>query len=464
MKKRSVAANAAVLAMSGIAAKLFDFGFRAYYSRRLGTEGVGLLSLGFSLHGVLLTVSTAGLGVAVSKVVSEYAEIKNVGAVRECMRIAVGTVLFLSLPIILLIFAFSDGVALRVLGDERVSVCLCALVPSVLFMGVSYCLKGYFYAQRKALPPASSEIVEQIIKFAAIKTLTDIFLPLGTEAGCAAVFAGISLGELGSCAYLIFFYILEERRDFGLSKLNNVKEEVRRKEIVCRILSVSIPSMMTSLFCSVFRTKEEVMVVSELERGGRGHSEALAALGTVYGMAMPLLVLPLNLMGSVLSLLVPEISRASVCGEFRLKRVTYKIYKFGIAAGLSVSAFFILFGEKVSIMFYNSLAAAEMTICMAPLCVIMFIDSFSSSILNGLGKQCRLFIFSAADFALRFTLIHILIPRGGINAFPAVIAASNIFTAVLSFTNAVKIVCGGAKILPRKLTKSNKYGILKGRN
>ena len=72
--KNIVIKNALILGLSGILAKSFDFIFRAYYSRILGAEGMGLLSLGFGLHGVMLTVSTAGLGVAVSKITSEYIE------------------------------------------------------------------------------------------------------------------------------------------------------------------------------------------------------------------------------------------------------------------------------------------------------------------------------------------------------------------------------------------------------
>ena len=100
--KNQVLKNAMILGASGIMAKSFDFAFRAFYSRSLGTEGMGLLSLGFGFHGVMLTVSTAGLGVAVSKVVSEYLEKKDYGAVRQCMKIAVYGVTCLSLLVILL--------------------------------------------------------------------------------------------------------------------------------------------------------------------------------------------------------------------------------------------------------------------------------------------------------------------------------------------------------------------------
>ena len=183
--------NAAVLAFSGICAKTFDFAFRTYYSVKLGAEGVGLLALGFGLHGVMLTVATAGLGVATSKIVSEYLEQREYGAVRQSMKIAVYGVACLSLIIILLTFIGADAIAEYVLGDARISTGLCCLAPSILFMGISYCLKGYFYAARKAWIPAGSEFLEQGVKFAAISTLLAIFLPRGISYGCAAVFAGI---------------------------------------------------------------------------------------------------------------------------------------------------------------------------------------------------------------------------------------------------------------------------------
>ena len=100
--KNPMLKSAGILMFSGICAKSFDFAFRAFYSRQLGTEGMGLLSLGFGLHGVMLTVSTAGLGVAVSKVVSEYLEKGQLRAVKRSMRLAIWGVACLALTVILL--------------------------------------------------------------------------------------------------------------------------------------------------------------------------------------------------------------------------------------------------------------------------------------------------------------------------------------------------------------------------
>ena len=434
--KKTVAKNVFILGLSGVAAKSFDFIFRAYYSRMLGTEGMGLLSLGFSLHSVMLTFATAGLGVAVSKITSEYMELKNSSAVKSCMHSALFGVSFLSLAVAAVTLLFSEKIASVILGDERVSLSLCTLSPSVLFMGVSYCLKGCSYASRKIYPTAFSEILEQTVKFISIKLLLEHFLPYGIEYGCGAVFAGITIGELSSCAFLLFIYIKEERKSYGLPYS---EETINSKNLVCRLLGVSIPAMITSLCCSFLRMQEEVLIISALKRGNMSHSEAVSVLGIIHGMVMPLLVLPLNLAGSVMSFIVPEISRAGVSGPRRLRRKTTAVYKAGALIGVSVGVFFLIFGSSLTNTIYNNSTAATLIVCLAPLCPVMFTDSLSCSVLNGLGKQLRLLGITLADFALRLSIIYFALPEGKLTAFAVMIAASNIFTCLLTFGSTMKL-------------------------
>ncbi|MBQ7109244.1 MAG: oligosaccharide flippase family protein [Clostridia bacterium] len=458
--KNTMWKNVFILGLSGIIAKLFDFCFRAYYSRMLGTEGMGLLSLGFSLHGVMLTFATAGLGVAVSKTVSEYMEQRNSGAVKACMRTSLYGVSALSLLVMLITFLFSSSLAENVLGDIRVSASLCALAPSIMFMGISYCLKGFFYASRKVVSPALSEILEQTVKFISIKFLLDILLPFGIEYGCVAVFGGISIGELSSCLFLTLIYHKKEKQ---LEKTDNSCKKITQKELVCKLLGVSIPSMITSLCCSGLRMQEEVLIVSALERGGMAHSGAISSLGVLKGMAMPLLVMPLNLLGSVLSLLVPEVSRASIRSRDSLRRAVLKTYKIGMPIGVAVGTLFLFFGGEITKLVYGSYDAARLVVLLAPLCPVMFADSLSSSVLNGLGKQLRMLFFTLADFCLRFTLIYFTLPKGQTTAFAIMVVASNLFTCLLSTGSVVhKIMPQRSLNSPRyKLTKEIKCGILK---
>lgn len=430
--------NILILALSGILAKLFDFAFRAYYSRLLGDEGMGLLSLGFSLHGVMLTIATAGLGIAVSSSSSVYMERCNPTAVKRCVRLAIFGVTAAGLIITLLTFIFAPRIALIFLGDSRITFSLCTLAPSIVFMGISYCTKGCFYAIRKTFPPASSEILEQIVKYVSIRLLLRFFLPYGLEYACAAIFLGITVGEFSSCLYLLILYKREEARGFGIRQ--NCSPTPSRCEILTKLLCVSVPCMLTSLCNSVLRMREEVLLISALERGGYSHSDAVSALGVMHGMVLPLLVLPLTLTGSVMSLLVPEISRAGVKGKRQLRHTAVKTYKIGLAAGIASGVFFLLFGDDISSMLYHTNSAARLTVILAPLCPVMFSDSLSTSMLSGLGRQTKLLKFTLLDFCVRFTLIYFTVPSGKMNAFAFMTAASNIFTCTLSCSAVYRLI------------------------
>ena len=422
--KNHMLKSAGILAFSGICAKSFDFAFRAYYSRQLGTEGMGLLSLGFGLHGVMLTVSTAGLGVAVSKVVSEYLEQNQLRAVRQSVRLAVWGVACLALTVMLLTFVGAEWIGERVLGDIRISSGLCCLVPSVLFMGISYCLKGYFYASRKVWIPASSEFLEQAVKFLSISLLLKWFLPRGIAYGCAAIFAGLSIGEFSSCLYLSLFYLREEKH------LHVGSEQGR---VFTSLLQVSFPAMLSSLAGSSLRMQEEVWIVTALKKFGMSHAQAVSGLGVMHGMVMPMLVFPLTLLGSVTTLLVPEIARRNTLKDKgRLCALVAKVFRAGLGVGGVVCLIFALFATPLAEGIYHDSSIVPMVRSLSMLCPVMFLDSLSCSILNGLGKQVNLLAYSVCDSLLRLGAIFLLVPVYGMTALLWVTALSNLFTCTLT--------------------------------
>ena len=62
----------------------------------------------------------------------------------------------------------ADFIANIVIGDSRAAPSLRALTPSLLFMGVSSCFKGYFIARKNAAPSSSSQIFEQLARIVLI--------------------------------------------------------------------------------------------------------------------------------------------------------------------------------------------------------------------------------------------------------------------------------------------------------
>ncbi len=430
MKNSNILRSTAALTLSGILAKTIDFVFRAYYSQRLGSEGLGIFSLVFSVHAIMLNIATGGLGVAVSKIVSEQYSARLTGDIRRTMRVALFSVLILSAAVIATTLMFSQQISIHFLKEPRCRTSIVYLSPSILFMGISYCIKGYFYASRKVLWPASSEFLEQAVKITVIKFSLDRMLPLGIEHGCEAVFLGISIGELSSCLYLSFMYLCDCRNLIGIST---------QRRVIPAIFKVSLPVMTTSIAGSFLRMQEEVLTVSALKQAGLTQTAALRQYGSIYGMVIPLIVFPLTLLSSCFTLLVPEISRANTMKcSIRLKTLVSRIYRFTAFFGFLIAAVLFTFADNLSILVYQNIKISPhlRTICI--LTPVMFMDTVSCRILNGIGKQGALLFYSLTDSVLRIVLILLLIPRFGINALVAVIFVSNIFTAAKTVRKVIK--------------------------
>ncbi len=430
MGKQNILRSTAILTLSGILSKTIDFMFRAFYSRALGSEGLGLFSLVFSFHALMLNISTAGLGVAVSKIISEQYARCEYGEIKKTMSVALTAVTSLCALVIGVSTAFASEIAEHFLNEPRCATSIVCLSPSVLFMGISYCIKGYFYASRKVFAPASSEFVEQAVKIVTIRYMLKSALPLGIEHGCEAVFLGLTIGEFSSCAYLCFFYKLNLKNHAGDSTSKNIGKA---------LLKISVPVMLTSFTGSFLRMQEEVLVVSSLRKYGLSQASSLSLYGSIHGMVMPLIVFPLTLFSSFFTLLVPEISRASAMqNPLRLKTLISKIYRFTACFGFLVTSVILIFSDELSALVYNTpgISGYLTTICL--LAPIMFMDSVSCRFLNGMGKQSSLLFYSLSDSLFRLVMIYTVMPKIGILGFILVIFASNILTFLLSLTNVLR--------------------------
>ncbi len=420
-----------LLTASGIAAKSVDFIFRAFYSRQLGGEGMGIFSLCFSVHSIMLNLATGGFGVAVSKLVSEQYASGKIAETKKTMQYALGFVFVLSIVSILCACLFSKQIAQGFLKEPRCRYSIICISPSVMFMGISYCIKGYFYAVRRVAIPASSEFLEQAVKIMTITYLLSKMLKFGVEYGCMAVFLGLSIGEFSSCLYLFVFYVFYAKRNKTINE--------NRASVLASMLKISLPIMATSLAGAFLRMQEEVITVAALKKSGLEQTAALSLYGGVRGMVMPLIVFPLTLLSSCFTLLVPEISRAfAIKNDLRLKTLVTRVYRFCSLLGFLVWCVFWVFGDKLIALVYKAPQFSVYAKAIAVITPMMFLDSVSCGILNGMGKQPRLLCYSLADSLGRLVLIYFLMPRYGINALIFIIIASNLFTFLLTYSSVIR--------------------------
>lgn len=427
MGRRDVIKGALLLTCCALISRSVEFVFRIHYSNLLGPEGMGIFQLIASAHTIMLTVSYGGLSVAVSQLTSKHLALHRPVQVRRVVRTAMLIAGGIGAVAAIAVVLGSGFIAHTLLKEPRTALGLRYIAPSVIMMGVSACIKGYFYASRKVLRPASSEFLEQFVKITGITLLLRAWLPYGLERACAGLALGITIGEMASCSYLCILYRLDVRKIRARQGKNNPVRGTARD-----ILSISLPGAMSSFIGSALRTVESVFIIRGLRLFGLTAGGAVGTYGMVSGMVMPLLIFPLSMLSSVVTTMIPEVSRAKSLNTVQSAGgAIERMLRFTSLFGVMVTGAFMMFGDELGLALYGSSEAGAVIKILCVICPFACMEIITGGILQGMGEQLRLLGYSVMDSFLRITLIFILIPRLGYPAFLSMIVISNLFTFFL---------------------------------
>ena len=415
--------NTVILSAYGVILRLIGMVFRVVLVNRIGAECTGLYQLIFSVYMLLTGAVNAGMSMAVTRAVSEISVRGSKYDVKKVLRRAVTMAASVSAVIAVCTFLMSYDIALLI-GDIRAQSAIKILVFSLPMMSVSACYKGYFSAVENTIAPSNTQLIEQIVRIAVVGALLVNFANLDIGATCAVILLGDCIAEAVSCAMI---YILYRR---NLKKMQFSDTPVKLK---VGLLRVAFPVGFNRLSTSVLRTVENLLIPNTLGAYYMSKSVALAQFGIIRGMALPILLFPSSILGSVSSLLVPELTRA--CAQkniLKIKICVERVVKITLCFSVIAAFAFHLCADELGAIIYNSSEVTKVITLLSAIVPMMYLDLLCDGILKGLDCQLYSMICSIADSVLRIVLILLIVPKYGIYGFIGIMIFSNIFTCVLS--------------------------------
>ena len=218
MAKKSLVKGAAVLAVAGIVVKVLGAFFRIPLGNMIGAEGMANYSPAYSLYAFMLVFATAGLPVAISKMVSErcatgqFREAERVFKISRTLMMIIGVIGFC------LLFFFSDTIAelVKVPGS---ALSMKATAPALLLVPIMSSYRGYFQGMQEMVPTAVSQVVEQIFRvflglaaaWILYNSATDIMGFTNDERGAAGGCFGASAGAVGGLVTMMIIYMIARK-------------------------------------------------------------------------------------------------------------------------------------------------------------------------------------------------------------------------------------------------------------
>ena len=443
MTKQKFLVQGLLLTAFSLFLRVTNIGYRAYLSSKIGAEGMGLYQLIFSVFMLAVTLSTSGISLAVTRMVTAAIAANRRETIRSVVTKCFLFCLTVSCTIAALLLIFSDFAAAKILGNVGAASSLRILALGLPFMSQCTCMKGYFLAVDESLSTSVSDAVEQVLTIFSAVALFWHFAPQSIEAACFAAMLASTLGEAVSFLTGWSVYRRSLRR-------NTPKKVEPGRGVLHGMFHIAVPCTLSSAARSLLSTAENLLIPRELKRSGLDASGAMAAYGLLQGMAMPMLYFPSSFLSSFASLLIPKIAREFEQNHRRaVQHITERAVGAALQFGVFCAGVFFVFGGDWGAAFYRSEAAGGYLKILAPLVPLLYLDVVVDSLLKGLDEQFNSMKYNFADSLIRVLLILLLMRFSGMRAYIGILFFSSIFNAMMSVRRLLKVADVRFRVLRR---------------
>jgi stage V sporulation protein B len=430
---RSFVHGALVLMAAMLVNRVMGFIYRIVLSRLIGAAGMGLFQMVFPLLNLVLTFVTAGLPVAISKLVAEAYVQQDRVRVERILRVSAAVILTMAAVFTFLMWLLRSQVREHWITDPRAYPTYLAMIPIVAIISVSSIYRGYFQGLQDMAPPAWASILEQTVRIVSVWFLAMYFIQYSLAFAAAAAMMGMVLGELAGLLFLVVQYFRRGRvaavwADAPLRSLETARQTLKA------IVDVAAPVTLSRLIWSVIYAVEPVLVTRSLLTAGLTTSVATTLYGQYGGMAIPLLVFPTVFTGSLATNLVPSVSEAVAArATKRVQRRLTQSWTATAIVGFPTSVILWMYAEPLCRNVFAEQSVGPILAIMAPVGFLLYLQSPLQGILQGLNRAGISMRNSVIGGVVRLLLIYALAsdPRLGIYGVAWALSISVCLTTLL---------------------------------
>lgn len=426
---KSLVGGMTVLGLTGIICKLVGVLFSIPLTWLIGADGLGIFQAVFPTYNLLLTVSSAGLPVAVSRMVSHCLAKDDPRNAKRVFRIALCLLTALGLICTLLMLAGNSFLTARV-KEPQASLGFYVIAPCIIIVCMLSAFRGFMQGQQNMVPTATSQLIEQVGKVFVSLPLAYLGSRIGLAEGAAGALLGITIVEALALLYMVILYF-RKRGDFDAQPQLSADDPIPGGDLASRLMKISIPITISACIVPLAQFVDSAMMVDRMIVSGLTQEAARPLYGLFSGLVIRLINVPTGLALAVAMSLVPAISAAKATEDYdAIARQTKLGLRFAFLIGFPCSIGMSLLARPMMAFFYEStlseehLTIASELLSMSSLTVVLFtVVQATSSILQGLHKQRLPMYTLIAGVVCKIALNFVLIGTPGINIHGGPIAS-----------------------------------------
>lgn len=307
-KNKNFVIGAFIIAVSHILVKVIGALYKLPLdSYILKTEGMGIYNSSYTIYNWLFVVSTAGLPVAISKMVAEASAQGNYNEARKIFRISKGLLLCVGIVAAGAMFFGAHWFSGMISAPSSYLTMQC-MAPSLFFVSLASSYRGFYQGQQNMLPTAVSEVIEAFSKLALGLTLAYTAMQMYSEyyIGSAGAITGVTIGTALSCGYLTLYNAFHIRK---FPKENASKELPSSKRVLGKLIRIAIPVTIGVSVFTLTSIIDTAMVMNQLSGLGYIEEQRLSMFGYL-NRAIALFNLPPTIIAAIAVSIVPTIAAA----------------------------------------------------------------------------------------------------------------------------------------------------------
>lgn len=411
VKEKSFVKGALILALAGIFTKVLGAVYRIPLYNLIGEVGVGYFQMAYPIYAALLAISTAGIPVAISKMVAERVAKGNATGATQILKIALTVMMVSGLFFSLLLYFGAEWYANNILKTPLAVYSLRSIAPGIFLVVIMAAFRGFFQGNQTMIPTAISQISEQIIRVVTIFYLSWLLIPKGVEFAAAGATFGVVTGALTGVAALLVFFMFDKKKKRNTSFSSDLLQE-SRGQILKQMLYLALPITLASLVLPLIQMADAAIVPRRLQVAGLNQVDAVALYGNLTGAAMPLVNVPTLFTLALAQSLVPAISEAKALkNNLLIKSSSFLAIKLTLLIALPSTVGMFVLARPISIMLYDNVAVASPLAVACFAVVFLTLHQTTSALMQGLGKTVipviNLFIGVTLKVILNFVLTAI---------------------------------------------------------
>lgn len=464
LTKQTIIQGALILTVASILIRLLGAVYRIPLGRLLGDEGMGIYAVPNQFYLLFFTISSAGIPVAVARLVSEkmsaglYRDAYRTFTISFAAMFSVG--LFFTL---LLFFGASWLVESGLVANPASFYGLLAIAPVIFFSAVTASFRGLFQGLQNMSPVAVSQVADQVMLVVGTVLFSYLLLPGGLALAAAGANFGAVPGAVAATGIMAFYFFRHRRTLLDMVRRDTSGYREEALSLLKKILAVSVPISFASLAAALTGIIDNKLIIDRLQLVGYSQQEATAFYGQFNQFAMSFVNISIAFAFSLGTSLVPSVAESyGPDGRKQIRQQASTAVRLSLLSTLPAAAgLYFLAPQLTNLMFANPEAGIPLA-ALAPAVVFWGVHLVISGVLQGLGRADIPVYNLLAGIAFKIGITYFLTPTWlGIRAAAVGTVAMFVVSSILNIIS-VKRMVGLDINIPASLLKPGLASLLMG--